>query len=114
MAKKWIEEARKACDGNCAYCEYYWQEWDDSGCKLDDFESEDAEEMSNIDEMKNKISLELKNPVTQQGFEIICKKLVNADCIIRDLLSLLVTFQEQIVFDDDKQKIKKAEEFLGL
>ena len=31
--------------------------------------------MSNIDEMKNKISLELKNPVTQQGFEIICKKL---------------------------------------
>ena len=27
----------------------------------------------NIDEMKNKISMELKNPVTQQGFEIICK-----------------------------------------
>lgn len=43
MAKKWIEEARKACDGICAYCEYYWQEWDESGCKLDDFESEDAD-----------------------------------------------------------------------
>ena len=42
MAKKWTEEARKACDGNCAYCEYYWQEWDESGCKLDDFESEDC------------------------------------------------------------------------
>ena len=114
--------------------------------------------MSNIDEMKNKISLELKNPVTQQGFEIICKKLseleaqlwgakptcnncgnINcenyqrqrkkepcdlwisykdkfskADIIVRDLLSLLVTFQDQIVFDEDKQKIKKAEEFLGL
>lgn len=41
-----LKKARKACDGNCAYCEYYWQEWDgdESGCKLDDFESEDAEE----------------------------------------------------------------------
>ena len=42
----------------------------------------------------------------------VCKKA--ADEIVRDLLSLLVTFQEQIIFDDDKQKIKKAEEFLGL
>ena len=25
--------------------------------------------------LKNKISMELKNPVTQQGFEIICKRL---------------------------------------
>ena len=28
-----------------------------------------------IDEMKNKISMELQNPITQQGFEIICKHL---------------------------------------
>lgn len=41
-------------------------------------------------------------------------KFSKADVIIRDLLSLLVTFQDQIVFDDEKQKIKKAEEFLGL
>lgn len=47
MAKKWIEEARKACDGNCVYCEYYWQEWDESGCKLDDFESEDSDKEKN-------------------------------------------------------------------
>lgn len=28
----------------------------------------------NIDEMKNKISLALKDPILQQGFEIICKE----------------------------------------
>lgn len=28
------------------------------------------------EEMKNKISMELKNPVTQQGFEIICKHIL--------------------------------------
>lgn len=31
----------------------------------------------NKDEMKNKISMALKDPILQQGFEIICKK--NAD-----------------------------------
>ena len=30
-----------------------------------------------IDEMKNRISLALKDPILQQGFEIICKE--NAD-----------------------------------
>ena len=28
------------------------------------------------DEMKNKISMELQNPITQQGFEIICKHIL--------------------------------------
>lgn len=28
----------------------------------------------NIDEMKNKISMALKDPILQQGFEIICKE----------------------------------------
>ena len=41
----------------------------------------------------------------------VCKKA--ADEIIRDLLCLLVTFEEQIVFDSDKQKIKNAEDFLN-
>jgi hypothetical protein len=31
----------------------------------------------NKDEMKNKISMALKDPILQQGFEIICKE--NAD-----------------------------------
>ena len=29
-----------------------------------------------IDEIKNKISMELQNPITQQGFEIICKHIL--------------------------------------
>ena len=28
----------------------------------------------NIDEMKNRISMALKDPILQQGFEIICKE----------------------------------------
>ena len=48
----------------------------------------------------------------KMGFDFGCQTV--SDEIIRDLLSVLATFKEQIVFDDDKQKIKKAEEFLGL
>ena len=50
----------------------------------------------------------------KDGFEEgvkVCKKA--ADEIIRDLLCLLVTFNDQIVFDDEKQKIKNAEEWLN-
>ena len=36
-----------------------------------------------------------------------------ADEIIRDLLCLLVDFKEQIIFNEDLQKIKKAEDFLN-
>ena len=42
----------------------------------------------------------------------VCKNA--ADEIIRDLLCLLEDFSENIVFDDDKQKIKKAEDFLNI
>ena len=82
MAKKWIEEARKACDGDCAYCEYYWQEWDESGCKLDDFESEDEKKMTKEEarsSVMGAISMALKDPILQQGFEIICKNLVELE-----------------------------------
>lgn len=41
----------------------------------------------------------------------VCKKA--ADEIIRDLLCLLVDFNNQIIFDDEKQKIKNAEEWLS-
>lgn len=40
-----------------------------------------------IDEMKNKISMELKSPVTQQGFEIICKENAELKAQISVLLS---------------------------
>lgn len=33
----------------------------------------------NKDEMKNRISLALKDPILQQGFEIICKNLVELE-----------------------------------
>ena len=48
----------------------------------------------------------------KMGFDFGCQTV--SDEIIRDLLSVLATFNEQIIFDEDKQKIKKAEEFLGL
>ena len=32
------------------------------------------------DEMKDKISMALKDPILQQGFEIICKKNAELDC----------------------------------
>ena len=31
------------------------------------------------DELKNRISMELQNPITQQGFEIICKELAELE-----------------------------------
>ena len=40
----------------------------------------------------------------------VCKKA--ADEIIRDLLCVLEDFKEQIVFDEEKQKITNAEYFL--
>ena len=33
----------------------------------------------NIDEMKNRISMALKDPTLQQGFEIICKNLAELE-----------------------------------
>lgn len=45
------------------------------------------------DEMKNRISMALKDPILQQGFEIICKNLVE-----------LEKENEQLRADYDKQK----------
>ena len=36
--------------------------------------NEDENEETKIDEMKNRISMALKDPTLQQGFEIICKE----------------------------------------
>lgn len=41
-------------------------------------------------------------------------KITMSEEIIRDLLCLLVDFKEQIIFDEDLQKIKKAEDFLNI
>lgn len=44
------------------------------------------------EEMKNKISMELQNPITQQGFEIICKQLAEKD---RQIEELKATYRKQ-------------------
>ena len=49
--------------------------------------------MARADEMKNRISMALKDPILQQGFEIICKNLVE-----------LEKENEQLRADYDKQK----------
>lgn len=41
------------------------------------------------DEMKNKISMALKDPVLQQGFEIICKNLVELEKEKCELLGII-------------------------
>lgn len=41
-------------------------------------------------------------------------KIIMSKDIIRDLLCLLVDFKEQIIFDEDLKKIKKAEDFLNI
>lgn len=71
-----------------------------------------------IDEMKNKISMELKSPVTQQGFEIICKHLVelekeNAD-LKRDNEDLIfIRNQNAKYMCEDKERLTKAREIIG-
>ena len=70
-----------------------------------------------IDEMKNKISMELKSPVTQQGFEVISKKLVelekeNAD-LKRDKENLIfVRNQNAKCMCEDKERLTKARALL--
>ena len=70
-----------------------------------------------IDDMKNKISMELKSPVTQQGFEVICKHLVelereNAD-LKRDKEDLIfVRNQNAKYMCEDKERLTKARALL--
>mgnify|MGYP004539183337 CR=1 FL=1 len=68
------------------------------------------EEMTK-DEIKNRISLALKDPVLQQGFEIICKENAKAKEIIKNLInSLMVIDGEEI---RELSVVKEAERFLN-
>lgn len=67
------------------------------------------------DEMKDKISMALKDPILQMGFEVICSKLSrlekeNAElkAIIKDLLSVLPKENIEGVYEVTEE----AEEFL--
>lgn len=68
------------------------------------------EEMTK-DEIKNRINLALKDPVLQQGFEIICKENAKAKEIIKNLInSLMVIDGEEI---RELSVVKEAERFLN-
>lgn len=62
------------------------------------------------EEIKNRISLALKDSVLQQGFEIICKENSKAKEIIQDLIDSLEAIDgEQI---RELKVVKEAEQFL--
>ena len=61
----------------------------------------------NIDEMKNKISMELKNSITQQGFEIICKQLTEKDRQIEELEGQVTRAFE--VLEGKRKRIEELE-----
>ena len=65
----------------------------------------------NIDEMKNKISMELKDPITQQGFEIICKELTDLKRDKEDLI--FVRNQNAKCMCEDKERLTKARALLA-
>ena len=69
------------------------------------------------DEMKDKISMALKDPILQMGFEVICSKLsrlekenaeLKAKAIIKDLLSVLPKENIEGVYET----VEVAEQFL--
>ena len=62
------------------------------------------------DEMKNRISMALKDPILQQGFEIICKE--NAELKARlDAINLLTPELEKLS-KLKKQQLTEAKELL--
>jgi len=62
------------------------------------------------DEMKNRISMALKDPILQQGFEVICSENSEARKIIRNLIITLSMFREDT---RDIETVKEANQFLS-
>ena len=58
-----------------------------------------------LDEMKNRISLALKDPILQQGFEIICKNLSELEKENAELKELCILRKMRI--EDLEEQIKK-------
>ena len=63
------------------------------------------------DEMKNRISMALKDPILQQGFEIICKENAEAKNLIEELASSLSVVGECDV--EECNLINKAQKFIN-
>lgn len=62
------------------------------------------------DEIKNRISLVLKDPVMQQGFEIICKENAKAKEIIKRLINSLIVIDGEEI--RELSVVKEAERLL--
>ena len=64
------------------------------------------------DEMKDKISMALKEPILQQGFEIICKNLTELEkenAELKDKLEVLIAVGNTCTKGLNKQLIKAKE-----
>ena len=57
------------------------------------------------DEMKNRISMALKDPILQQGFEIICKNVVDLETENNKLLDVINN--QDVKIADLEQKLEK-------
>ena len=66
------------------------------------------------DEMKNRISFALKDPILQQGFEIICKNLAELEKENAELKEKLGNYQKGMFDEIEKRDINltKAKELL--
>lgn len=63
------------------------------------------------DEIKNRISMALKDPVLQQGFEIICKENTELKEIIKNLIDDLTAIDGEEI--RELEAVKEAEQFLN-
>jgi septal ring factor EnvC (AmiA/AmiB activator) len=61
----------------------------------------------NIDEMKNRISMALKDPILQQGFEIICKNLAELEKSIQKKKFIIDQLNVQLAeFEKENAELK--------
>ena len=63
------------------------------------------------DEMKNRISMALKDPILQQGFEIICKENAKAKEVIENLINSLIVIDGEEI--RELSVVKEAERLLN-
>ncbi len=73
------------------------------------------EELKNKkDEMKDRISMALKDPILQQGFEIICKNLADLEKENAVLREFICDYKEQVKNDNEtfNNKIAETQELL--
>lgn len=104
MTKEWIEQKKKEGRKEKSILEMV------GGEKYINPHYNIKAEKMNKDEMKNKISMALKDPILQQGFEIICKENAELKERNRELDSMLTG--ESLVSNWRKENLTKAKELI--